>query len=100
MTSLVILDVAANESILRAIGWRTLEPVGGVTWSGNDGFDPRGRRVLGVVRCLDHTPFPHALGDDPFAPRLYWEAFVADNGRFDHVLVAGRPGRRADRNEA
>jgi hypothetical protein len=35
-----------------------------------------------------------------FAPRWYWEAFVAYDGRFDHVMVDGKPERWVRKDEA
>lgn len=75
-----------------------------LTWSGNDGFDPRGRRVAAVAHCVDLMPFPAVQGGGHgpgfIAPRQYWEAYLAHEGRFDHVLVDGRPGRWATQDEA
>ena len=61
--------------------------------------------AAGVVRCFDTPSIGSAQGGGNsgpgfFAPRWYWEAFVAYDGRFDHVMVDGKPGRWVRKDEA
>jgi hypothetical protein len=82
----------------------TVQFVEDLAWSGNDGFDPEGRRVASVARRFyDPGPAGPNLGGGSglgLATRRYWEAFVAYDGRFDYVLVDGKPGRWAKKDEA
>jgi hypothetical protein len=77
--------------------------VADLTWSGTDGFDSRGRRVAAVGRGFDTTVGVVGVGhsgSSAWAMRSYWEAFVAQDGRFDFVLVDGERGRWATSHEA
>jgi hypothetical protein len=79
--------------------------VADLAWSGNDGFDPKGMRMAWVVRCFDlgassAVQGPEHSGPGFAAPRWYWEAFVAHDGRFDQVVVGDEPGRWAKKDEA
>lgn len=59
--------------------------------------------MASVVKCFEVGP-PNVvhIGPGPgfAAPRWFWEAFIARDGRFEHVLVDGRPGRWKKRAEA
>ena len=75
----------------------------GLTWSGDDGFDAAGARVAGVLRGFDDLAFGAAQGGHGagfFAPRTFWEAYVVQDGRFEPVMVGGRPGQWDDADDA
>jgi hypothetical protein len=77
----------------------TVQLVADLVWSGNDGFDPEGRRVASVARFSQNSPAGPGC-DVWFVARRYWMALVAYNGRFDYVLVDGEPGCWAKKDEA
>lgn len=73
-------------------------------WSGDDGFDSTGRRVASVSWAFELLPSGQVQNAGPGPalawPRWYWEAFVAYEGRFDHVRMDGKPGTWAHKHEA
>lgn len=75
-----------------------------LTWSGDDGFDPTGRRVATIAWVFEFEPTgqAHDVGRSPaLGPRAYyWEAFVSYDGRFDHVMVDGKRGTWAHKDKA
>jgi hypothetical protein len=77
--------------------------VAALTWSGDDGFDETGTRAASIIsgyEDLASGAVPGGHGPGFFAPRRFWEAFVARDGAFERVIVEGRPGRWNRRDEA